>query len=212
VNHDIKNGLVPIRNVLRHLNDVAGERPETLAVVFNERSATLDSGVEYLEALAANYARLSPQLDGGSTQLQPVIEEVVRGMRGTVSLSVDVEHNLPSVRGDAVVIRRILENLVSNAIDATVDRDVSQGVEISAKCDGGGVELAVRDAGAGMRSDELDRAFEDFYTTKPDGTGLGLSIVRRLVLDLEGSLKVETEPGQGTCVAVVLPAVTSRLA
>ena len=159
-------------------------------------------------------ALLLERHDSDAVGLQPVGTQgaASEGRKELLGQPIDVEHNLPSVRGDAVVIRRILENLVSNAIDATVDRDVSQGVEISAKHDGGGVELAVRDAGAGMRSDELDRAFEDFYTTKPEGTGLGLSIVRRLVLDLEGSLKIETEPGQGTRVAVVLPVVTSRLA
>ena len=53
---------------------------------------------------------------------------------------------------------------------------------------------------------ELDRAFDDFYTTKPDGTGLGLSIVRRLILDLNGTLRVQTTPGTGTRISVELPA------
>jgi signal transduction histidine kinase len=57
-----------------------------------------------------------------------------------------------------------------------------------------------------MTRKELDHAFDDFYTTKPDGTGLGLSIVRRLILDLNGSLRVETEPGTGTRFVVELPA------
>jgi len=51
----------------------------------------------------------------------------------------------------------------------------------------------------------LDRAFDDFYTTKTGGTGLGLSIVRRLVLDSNGSLTVETEPGKGSKFIVELP-------
>ncbi|MDQ3224535.1 MAG: ATP-binding protein, partial [Gemmatimonadota bacterium] len=53
---------------------------------------------------------------------------------------------------------------------------------------------------------ELDHAFDDFYTTKAEGTGLGLSIVRRLILDLNGTLRVETEPGSGTRFVVELPA------
>jgi signal transduction histidine kinase len=56
-----------------------------------------------------------------------------------------------------------------------------------------------------MTRDELDRAFDDFYTTKDGGTGLGLTIVRRLVQDLGGRLRVETEPGAGTRVTVDLP-------
>jgi signal transduction histidine kinase len=57
-----------------------------------------------------------------------------------------------------------------------------------------------------MSREQLDRAFDGFYTTKDGGTGLGLSIVRRLVLDLGGTLRVDTGPGEGTRVTVELPA------
>jgi signal transduction histidine kinase len=60
-----------------------------------------------------------------------------------------------------------------------------------------------------MSREQLDRAFDDFYTTKPHGTGLGLSIVRRLVMDLDGSLRVETEPGAGTRVILEFPQATA---
>jgi len=63
-----------------------------------------------------------------------------------------------------------------------------------------------------MSRAELDRAFEDFYTTKEGGTGLGLSIVRRLVLDLGGVLRVDTEPGAGTRVTIELPAMSTGAA
>ena len=65
VNHDIKNGLVPIRNVLRHLDEVARHEPEPLAAMFAERRGTLESSVSYLETLARNYARLSPAATPG---------------------------------------------------------------------------------------------------------------------------------------------------
>jgi len=97
---------------------------------------------------------------------------------------------------------------VGNALDATAGQP--QGVSVStAKVRGdarAAVRITVADTGKGMSKQELDQAFEGFYTTKPDGTGLGLSIVRRLVLDAGGSLKVETKPGQGTKVHVELPA------
>jgi signal transduction histidine kinase len=68
------------------------------------------------------------------------------------------------------------------------------------------VRISVGDTGPGMTRTELDHAFDDFYTTKAGGTGLGLSIVRRLVLDLNGTLRVETQPGLGTTFLVELPA------
>ena len=57
-----------------------------------------------------------------------------------------------------------------------------------------------------MSADEAKRIFDDFYTTKEGGTGLGLSIVRRLVMDLNGTIGVESAPGQGTRMIVDIPA------
>ena len=67
------------------------------------------------------------------------------------------------------------------------------------------MRVTVTDTGPGMSRAELDRAFDDFHTTKAGGTGLGLSIVRRLVLDLGGALRIETAPGAGTRAIVELP-------
>jgi len=59
-----------------------------------------------------------------------------------------------------------------------------------------------------MTESEIARAFDDFYTTKPEGTGLGLSVVRRLTADLNGALRIESEPGRGTTFTIDLPACT----
>jgi signal transduction histidine kinase len=66
----------------------------------------------------------------------------------------------------------------------------------------------VVDTGRGMTKDQLDHAFDDFFTTKPDGTGLGLSVVRRLTTDLNGSVRVESAPGEGTAFTIELPPCT----
>jgi signal transduction histidine kinase len=64
----------------------------------------------------------------------------------------------------------------------------------------------VWDTGRGIDATAKAKIFDDFYTTKADGTGLGLSIVRRLVMDLEGSMRVESEVGKGSRFIVDLPA------
>ena len=111
---------------------------------------------------------------------------------------------LPRVRADALVLRRILENLVRNAVEAL---DGTAGaVTVTTERRDSAIRVTVADSGKGMTRQQLERAFDDFYTTKAGGTGLGLSIVRRLVLDLSGSVKVETQPGQGTKFFVELPA------
>jgi signal transduction histidine kinase len=110
------------------------------------------------------------------------------------------------VLADSLMLRRILENLVGNAVDSVTGRPGGL-VTVSTEPTGDkrGVRITVADTGAGMTRAELDRAFDDFYTTKSGGTGLGLSIVRRLILDLNGTLRVETEPGAGTRMVFELP-------
>ncbi len=210
VNHDIKNGLAPIRNVLRHFSQVARQEPALLPAVFEERRGTLDSSVEYLETLARNYARLSPTIERTPCDVNTVVEEVLRNTAadGRV-LHTSLTERLPRALGDALMLRRILENLVGNAVDSLGGR--SGAVTVTTELAGGDgepprVRVIVADTGSGMTRKELDHAFDDFYTTKTEGTGLGLSIVRRLILDLNGTLRVETEPGTGTRFVVELPA------
>jgi signal transduction histidine kinase len=211
VNHDIKNGLAPIRNVLRHLAQTAEREPDTLAAIYAERRGTLESSVEYLDELARTYARLSPALGRGVTDPRPVVLEVARGVSG-VAVDVRVPDTLPKIRADAVVLHRILDNLVSNAVDAL---DAKPGtVTVAAEPVGSGAERRVRftvsDTGRGMTRAELDRAFNDFYTTKAAGTGLGLSVVRRLLTDVGGSVKADTAPGEGSTFTIEIPAAEAE--
>ena len=210
VNHDIKNGLVPIRNVLRHLAQVARDDPASLARVFEERQGTLESSLDYLDTLARNYARLSPAARSGACDVNAVVQEVLRGSPPAhASLAGELAPALPPVPADPLVLRRIVENLVSNAADSLAGGTggvVTVRTEPVASPAGTLVRVTVGDTGPGMTRAQLDRAFEDFHTTKAGGTGLGLSIVRRLVLDLGGTLRMETEPGAGTRAIVELPA------
>ena len=201
VTHDIKNGLAPLRNVFRHLTQVAREEPHELPQVFAERQGTLESSINYLETLAANYAKLSPQSERKATDVNAVVRDTIAG---SSAVKAKLTEGLPPVSADALVLRRVIENLVSNAVDSLDGKTGT--VTVTTALGKGVVRLAVSDTGRGMSKAELERAFSDFYTTKEGGTGLGLSIVRRLVLDSNGSLKVETEPGQGSTFIVELPA------
>jgi signal transduction histidine kinase len=206
VNHDIKNGLIPIRNVFRHFAQAAGESPDQLAAAFRDRQATVESSIAYLETLASNYARLYAQPARESCDVNAVVRETVKqvGETGQAELRLELGEALRPVRTDSLVLRRILENLIGNAVDSLAAR--AGNVTVSTGGNGAaGVRITVADTGKGMTQEELNRAFDDFYTTKPGGTGLGLSIVRRLVLDANGTLRVETEPGAGSRFIVELP-------
>jgi len=209
VNHDVKNGLVPIRNVLRHLSQVARESPAALPAVFEERRGTLESSLEYLDTLARNYARLSPALQREPCDVNAVIADVVRATGpGRAAVRAETAPSLPRVPADPLALRRVLENLVGNALDSLAGRSdgvVTLASEAVGPPEGRTIRLSVTDNGPGMTRAELDRAFDDFHTTKEGGTGLGLSIVRRLALDLGGALRIETAPGAGTRAILELP-------
>ncbi len=210
VNHDIKNGLTPIRNVFRHFNETAATEPDRLSAVFRERQGTIEASIAYLENLAGNYARLYPAPAHEACDVRHVIREIIGrlGAPGTTDLRADLAEDLPLVCTDQLVLRRILENLVGNAVDSLEGRSGTVTITAAAGAPANGrpsVRITVADTGKGMTRQELDRAFDDFYSTKSGGTGLGLSIVRRLVLDANGVLRVETQPGAGSRFIVDLP-------
>jgi signal transduction histidine kinase len=213
INHDIKNGLIPLRNVMRHLAQVGRDDPGALPTVLAERRQTVDSSIAYLETLATNYERLSPTPDRRDCDLNALISEVVRGGHDHVELRTELAANLPRVVGDPVALRRILENLTANAVDSLQGKPgrITVSTEVTAvKGEPPAIRLTVADTGCGMSKEEAGKIFNDFYTTKAGGTGLGLSIVRRLVMDLHGTLTVESEPGAGTRMIVDMPAGRSQ--
>ena len=209
VNHDIKNGLIPLRNVMRHLAQVEHEDPHALPGVFAERRPTVDSSLAYLETLATSYQRLSPPLDRRECNVNALIHDVVRAQgQQEIEFATDLA-DVPGIFGDPIALRRILENLTANAVDSLPSRRgricistrvVERGAEPPI------VRVTVADSGRGMSADESKRIFDDFYTTKEGGAGLGLSIVRRLVMDLGGTIAVESMAGQGTRMIVDMPA------
>jgi signal transduction histidine kinase len=210
INHDIKNGLIPLRNVMRHLAQVERDDPHALPVVFAERRPTVDSSLAYLETLATSYQRLSPPLDRRDCDLNALITEVVRAAQGheQVEFATDLT-SVPQVIGDPVALRRILENLTANAVDSLAGNRGRITVStrlVEREREPTVVQVIVADTGRGMSADESKRIFEDFYTTKEGGAGLGLSIVRRLVMDLGGTIGLESVAGQGTRMIVDIPA------
>jgi len=203
VNHDIRNGLLPIRNVIRHLDEVAHESPADLPEVFAERASTLHAGVGYLENLASSYARLSPAADRTHVDVNAVIRAAVDG---SPNVRLQLDAGSPVVAGDAVSLRRVVENLVVNALESLPHGNGSVTVGTARETSGDrSVVITVADTGGGIAAGELDRIFDDFHTTKPHGTGLGLSIVRRLVTDMGGRIRVTSESGRGTIFRIDLP-------
>jgi PAS domain S-box-containing protein len=119
--------------------------------------------------------------------------------------NVIVERDLASdcvLVGDTEKLKQVVINLVMNAIDAMKG---GGRLVVSTGVDGDQVRLVVKDSGAGIERALLPQVFDPFFTTKEGGTGLGLSIVRKIVDLHRGEVQIDSEPGTGTQVTVLLP-------
>ena len=212
VNHDVRNGLIPIRNVLDHLGEAHRSGPGDLSDAFAARSRTLVQSLDYLGDLADQYRAVAVHGRKDRVELAGVARAVVASY-AAVPEGVRIVESLGTaeawVEMDAVSLRRVVENLVANAVAAVEGEggEVRVSLEEVGGDDPSGYRLTVADDGPGIPAELCARVFEPFYTSRRDGTGLGLAIARRLVTDVGGRIVLESEEGRGTNVHVILGAV-----
>ena len=153
-------------------------------------------------------------LDSREIRLDEILQAILSSFRlmageASVTLKPQMAYDLPMVRGDAVKLRQIFTNLISNAIKFT---PAGGTVTIEAlRANTGGLAILVRDTGVGMTADEIQIAMTPFgqvdgsRTRWREGTGLGLPIAKALVELHGGTIEVRSTKGSGTTVSVFLP-------
>ena len=144
-------------------------------------------------------------------ELSPVLKEGLafcehRLREEGVDLELDAEDGL-IVEGDQGELQQAFLNLFLNALDA-MKNSAARKLGVRARREGKTVLVEIADTGGGMTADELDHAFDLFYTARgaEGGTGLGLAIVHTIVTNHGGRVELQSEPNRGTCARVVLPA------
>jgi signal transduction histidine kinase len=128
-----------------------------------------------------------------------------------VTIINELSESMPSVSGDRVQLQQVLLNLVVNGMDAMNAIEESRRIlKISGRCelqDGRPVcLLSVQDTGVGFKSDDMDKLFEAFYTTKPQGMGMGLAISRSIIEAHGGRMWAESTTEAGATFLFSLPA------
>jgi two-component system, LuxR family, sensor kinase FixL len=126
-----------------------------------------------------------------------------------VTLDAEVEHGLPSVHGDRIQIQQVVLNLLLNACDAVKDcAAADRRIRLVARMEpcGRSMHFVISDRGHGIATDDLERVFDAFFTTKPSGLGLGLAICQQIVRDHGGRLwAAHNNSGPGASFHLTLP-------
>jgi signal transduction histidine kinase len=215
--HDLRSPLTVISGVISfftsgRLGELSPEQKNMVTMMERNTQNLIELVNDLLDASKLESGTM--HLDKTSFDLREVIKELRETMLLPLAKEKDIQlvesfsEDLPPVEADRAKLRRILLNLVSNALKFT---GKSGRVEISAGREGERVRISVSDTGVGIAPEDVDRLFDKYEQTRSratrgeKGTGLGLYITKQLV-ELHGSeITVKSEPGKGSTFSFTLP-------
>ncbi len=219
--HDLNNVLAPII-MASFLLKTKLEQPELKKLVDTVESSAL-RGSEIVKQVLT----FAKGVDGDHNIIQPkhILRDVAKIVQETFPRNIDfsatIPRNLPTIEGDATQFQQMILNLCVNARDALEEKgnelvmlaeeieldDGFQRMNVECQKPGAYLLVSIKDNGCGIPSDQLDRVFDPFYTTKKvgQGTGLGLSTALAIARGHNGFINIDSERGQGTTVQVYIP-------
>ena len=208
VGHDIRN---PLQAILGDLylaeSDLAAMPASEEKSGLQESLAEIEKNVEYIDKIVHDLQDFAKPLNpvARETDLEEVCNEVLfkSDIEENVEVSYEVQNEARKLVSDPGLLKRILSNLVSNAVQAMPKggRLMIQGFK-----DADAVVITVEDTGVGIPEDVRLKLFTPLFTTKAKGQGFGLAVIKRMTDVLGGKVTFESEEGKGTKFSVRLPA------
>ena len=202
VGHDLRNPLQGIAGATYNIRRRLGNAPDPST---QEMLAVIDNGVQYANEIINDLLEFSREM-----QLQPlpttpksIVRQALTEVRIPNNITIeDTTANTPEILADEPKIKRVLTNLIENAVDAM---PAGGKLSISSINTQQEVSVSVRDTGFGVAQDLVEKIWTPLYTTKAKGIGLGLSICRRIIEAHGGTISVESTVGEGTTFTLKLP-------
>jgi two-component system nitrogen regulation sensor histidine kinase NtrY len=212
--HEIKNPLTPIQlsaeRIARNVGRLPAASPR-VANLIEECVGTIVGEVASLKHLVDEFVRFArlPSVSRSPGSMTNLIEKTLslyEGRMEGVTLTVDIPEDLPPILMDSLQMKRVLVNLIDNALEA-LSTEASKELRIACDLqrDGAMARLTIEDTGCGIAPEDRERLFAPYFSTRKNGTGLGLSIASRIVADHGGYLGVEPNSPRGTRFVIELP-------
>ncbi len=209
--HEVKNPLTPVGLAAETLKTAWARDRARFADLFPSAIDMILVAVRDLKELIGEFSRFSrlppmrpERLDPNALVLD-ALSPYTQAPLGRLKVRLDLAPDVPEVEVDGDQVKRVLLNVINNALEAMA----SKGGELCLRTarEDRGVTIRVEDTGPGV--EDVERIFEPHYTTKVKGTGLGLAIARQIVEEHGGTIRAESTPGRGTSVRIHLPGAAS---
>ena len=207
--HEIKNPLTPIQLSAQRLRKRYLSRFEEEEKVFDECTAMIIKSVDELKTLVdefSNFARM-PAAQPAPTNLNEILQEALtlyQEAHRSITFTILTDETIPLIQLDRDQIKRVLINLLDNAV-AAIDGQGSISIESSYDKELKMATFTVTDSGHGITPEDRARLFEPYFSTKKSGTGLGLAIVNTIISDHHGFIRSKDNEPRGTVFIIELP-------
>jgi two-component system nitrogen regulation sensor histidine kinase NtrY len=217
--HEIKNPLTPIQLCAERMRRHFSSAPAPARELVDECTTTIVGEVESLKGLVDEFAQFArmPAPKAVPSDINAVLTETLalyNGLFKEIRIERVFADDLPAIRVDLEQIRRVVINLVDNAVEA-LGGGAAQGrpdgspptivVETRNDRSNGVARILISDNGPGIPAADRDKLFMPYYSTKQRGSGLGLAIVRRIIAEHGGSIEVGDNVPTGTVFTIDLP-------
>jgi two-component system nitrogen regulation sensor histidine kinase NtrY len=218
--HEIKNPLTPIQLSAERLKRHFADAPDSTRRLVDECARAIVAEVESLKSLVDEFSQFArmPAPKAVPTDLNALLADALAlyaGLLTHATVELEAGPDLPPVRLDPEQVRRVVINLVDNAIEALNEAretgrlaaDSIGRIRLDTAYDAshGVVRLRVTDDGPGLPAGDRSKLFMPYYSTKGRGSGLGLAIVRRIIAEHGGSIEAGDNTPHGTCFTIELP-------
>jgi PAS domain S-box-containing protein len=214
--HEIKNPLTPIQlSAERMRRKFLGSMNAQDAQILERATHTIVAQVDAMKQMVnafSEYAR-APDMHFTRFDLNQLITEVAdlyRVQDRVAELTLDLSPQLPTISADRMRVRQILNNLLTNSLEALEGRpgariEVETHVADDGSKQGAAAEIVITDNGPGFQRDLIGTVFDPYVTSKPKGTGLGLAIVKKIVEEHGGRIEADNQRTGGARVRILLP-------
>ena len=202
--HEIRNPITTIGGFAWRIKKSFKESPklqEYIDIIL-EQSERLESLVKRVREFIDFLTSMFEQDD-----IKQIIDQVLEGFKPLarkqgVSISSEVDKDIPLSRMDAPQVVAALSNIIENSLES-----MPEGGELTlgARCEHDTILITIKDTGFGIAEENMDSVYDPFFTSKVRGVGFGLTMVHQILMNHDGEINIQSQEGQGTAVTIRLP-------